>query len=126
MDCWSALPGMTAEDSGVSIIPFIPFIPVKSSPYRFYRNRSFLIILGFLFVLYVSVVKSATLKKQARFRGPVILLWTLGFGLWTCRYVPISHEFRYFTCSSVRTSIFDPSDSSFSRAISWSMSWGTG
>jgi hypothetical protein len=30
-----AVSGMTAEDSGVSTIPFIPFIPVRFSPCRF-------------------------------------------------------------------------------------------
>src|SRR5436190_8370982 len=41
-------------------------------------------------------------------------------------YVPSSHEARYFACSSVSTSMATPIVSSLSRAISLSISCGTG
>jgi hypothetical protein len=41
-------------------------------------------------------------------------------------YVPISHDARYFTCSFVSVSIFIPMPASLSRAISLSMTGGTG
>ena len=47
----TALLGITKKDSGVSLIPFIPFIPVKSSLYRFYKNR-------------VSSLRSCTFAKS--------------------------------------------------------------
>lgn len=42
------------------------------------------------------------------------------------RYVPISHDARYFFCSAVNVSIATPMPVSLSRAISLSMSAGTG
>ncbi len=41
-------------------------------------------------------------------------------------YVPSSHEDRYFSCSGVRVSISRPMAASFKRAISASISSGTG
>jgi hypothetical protein len=43
-----------------------------------------------------------------------------------CSYVPISHDARYFTCSFVSVSIFIPIPASLSRAISLSITGGTG
>jgi hypothetical protein len=42
------------------------------------------------------------------------------------RYVPISQLARYFTCSFVSVSIFIPMPASLRRAISLSMTGGTG
>ena len=41
-------------------------------------------------------------------------------------YVPISHDARYFTCSFVSVSIFIPMPASLRRAISLSITGGTG
>jgi hypothetical protein len=41
-------------------------------------------------------------------------------------YVPISQEERYFSCSGVSVSISTPMDASLRRAISLSISSGTG
>ncbi len=39
-------------------------------------------------------------------------------------YVPLSQEAKYFSCSSVRVSMFMPIERSLRRAISWSSSCG--
>ena len=46
--------------------------------------------------------------------------------LLTVFYVPICHEFKYFFCLAVRTSIFIPVEFNFNRAILTSICFGTG